>query len=127
MSARGTYSEKCADPSCSEWTRRENQTAREARRFPRSPWKCLRHSYPQEYLTPENPVRVTTLRSSQLPLSSDSSRMIPDALFWVAPGSTTGSGHAHGPGFMADTKDFPEGTVLEITVRAILPEPLEEQ
>ena len=65
-------------------------------------------------MTTTNPLRTATLVSKKLPGCGD-------CLFWCPEGSEHGNGYAHGPGFHAMASEFPEGTVLEVTVRAALP------
>jgi hypothetical protein len=106
----------CAVTGCSENYRTVADTRaleRDIRdRYAKHPWRCTRHTYPDEVLSTSNSTRTTVLtaeRSKRYPDLSD--------LFW-----SEGSGFQHGPGFKAYAKDFPPGTKLIVTARIELPE-----
>jgi hypothetical protein len=112
----------CGEPGCREVAffvydlKRDYTDAQ--RRYSETPWRCIRHSRPDEVLSVGNRVRETVLTASKLirggrPLSG---------LFWLAAGSTSGSGFTSGPGFKAFASDFPEGTQIRIRVEVVLPD-----
>ncbi|WP_280393096.1 hypothetical protein [Nocardia wallacei] len=101
---------KCAEDGCGEWyysvapTRREEAETRSY--YAKRPWRCTRHTKPDEVLTPDNPERRTeiTVEAKQF-------------------GHSWGySGLVSGPGFKAFADDFPPGTRLIVTARIELPE-----
>ena len=86
-------------------------------------YRCLKHTQPDEWMTPENVSRTVTLTATRLPYvdpQREPSGFLP-GLFWVADGRNSGSGFTFGPGFRADAKEFPEGTRLTITATVVLP------
>jgi hypothetical protein len=108
----GTARFKCAQEGCSEWSFFEYRTQAEASRLYATysgTWKCIRHTRPQEWLTPENPSREITLTVEQRE----------HGRYW----SGINNGYAHGPGFQAYSDEFPPGTTLRISARLSLPEP----
>ena len=111
---RRTVTTKCAHDGCNEWAHFEADNAKDEERIRRSEvgkWKCVRHYAANEVLSKDN--RTTTVR-----LVAGKSKKYPELkdLFWG-----DGSGFTHGDGYKAFAKDFPEGTVLEVTARIILP------
>lgn len=83
------------------------------------PWRCTRHTAPDEVLSAENPSRTVTLVATPGERS-------PDDLFWKVEGANRlDSGFVHGPGFKAYASDFPVGTRLSVTVH--IEPPVDEQ
>ncbi len=68
-------------------------------------WMCTRHSRPDEVLSVERPRIVYEIASSRLE----------SGVYWGH------SGFAHGNGYKAFCKDFPEGTILRVTAEIVLP------
>ncbi len=104
---------RCTHPSgCSESSAYAADTRAEEARIRSeyvAKWTCLRHSAPDEWMTPTNAKRSVSCTARKLPNCGD-------ALFWIADGATTGSGFTFGPGFRASTKEFVEGSRLTVTV-----------
>lgn len=120
---------KCAEGGCGEWyysvapTRREETETRAW--YAKRPWRCTRHTKPDEVLTPDNPERSTVLvagRVRQSPTRRDPDPGYISGLYWLEGDATTGSGFRYGPGFKAFADDFPPGTRLIVTARIELPE-----
>lgn len=133
----------CAEQGCREVGHYEHETRREQdesdRYYRDKPWRCTRHTKPDEVLSQDSPLRESVLVASKVRnqwyerelaeyeravergslYASEPNEFIP-GLFWSGPGS--GSGFQYGPGFKAFAKDFPEGTRLVITARIELPE-----
>lgn len=110
-----------ASPSCSEHGRFEYSSRREYSEIHRqyADWKCVRHSRPETVLSAANPCRTTVI-TLRRPESVFRPGERCDFLSW-----STGSGYLHGPGFQAFAEDFPEGTIVEVTARLILPATVE--
>lgn len=118
---RVTLRKVCADDGCQEsafWDFSSQRERREhCQREQGRPWRCTRHSKPNEVLTPSNPTR-------QVVLTAEKSRRFPNLtkLFWREAGAAdVGSGFTFGPGFKAFADDFPEGTRLVITLTIAAP------
>lgn len=113
-SRKGIAQIRCSQPGCKEVARFAYGSAKEAheiRSEQEGKWKCTRHSHPDELLGLDSlvrSVRLVNMRSKHPEL---------DERFWDGR-----SGFVYGPGFMSFAKDFPEGAVLEVTARVILPE-----
>lgn len=111
--ARTTRRFRCAEAvnGCTEVGFYEFDTQRDAReydlRYAKTPWRCTRHTRPDEVLTAGQSRRTTVLVATRL-------RDL-KPLFWVPEGGTTGSGFSYGPGYKAYANDFPEGTRLVVT------------
>ena len=73
-------------------------------------WQCDEHSGLGHRLLPTRMEIVTRLENKR---SKDHPGL--DHLFWGG-----SNGYAHGPGFEARSKDWPAGTVLEVTARVIV-------
>lgn len=108
----------CSQTGCTEAGWFEYDTQREAvehaRELTRRPYLCVRHRDADEVLAEGNAERVHVLVASKVPFRDGES--LP-GLYWLPEGGTSGSGFAHGPGFKAFAKDFPEGTRLVVTAR----------
>lgn len=119
MSGRQTYRARCAAEGCPESAFYDGMTVREVREMAQrnasNPWRCVRHSRPDEVLSPDHRTITATATASRLIEGSAK-------LFWVQEGRGTGSGFTHGPGFKAFADDFPEGTRLVITAAIETPE-----
>lgn len=108
------FSIRCHREGCREYGFWEPANAADAKRVyaeVRDSWKCTRHRSPEEVLSPTNLVRVTRMvaaKSTRYPNLTQ--------LFWG-----DGSGFTFGDGYKAYADDFPEGTILEITAKVILP------
>lgn len=80
------------------------------------PWRCVRHTAPEEVLGNESPTRTVTL------IATPGHGNIADTLFWREENSERlGSGFEHGPGFKAYANDFPAGTRLTVTATIVWP------
>jgi hypothetical protein len=135
---------RCANDGCREHTtfyydRRADQIDGDRHRRD-SPWRCTRHTNPEQMLGADNQVREVVLVASKVRSHryeqnlADYERALArnsmfarkpdeflDGLFWLAEGATSGSGFTYGPGFMAYATDFPEGTRLVVTARIEVP------
>lgn len=81
------------------------------------PWRCVRHTAPDEVLGSEAPTRTVTL------IATPGQGNIADTLFWREENSERlGSGFEHGPGFKAYANDFPAGTRLTVTATIAFPD-----
>jgi hypothetical protein len=111
--ARYPLTVRCAEEGCRETLRFEYDRARDHAQgcADHRGWKCPRHAHPERFLSPTNLVRTTRLHCGTL---SDSG-----VLYW----QEARGGYISGPGFSAEASDFPEGTILEVTARVILPAP----
>lgn len=113
----------CAETGCPEVSWREHETQRERaadwKRRQEHPWRCSRHSRPDEVLSETNAVREQVLVASKVPSRFGG---FLDGLFWIPEGDENGGSRScHGQGFRAFTEDFPEGTRLVVTARVELP------
>lgn len=118
---------RCAHEGCREMsfttatTRREETEIRQ--RYNKSPYRCTRHTRPDEVLSLDNLERTTTIVAQKVEarpvrgLDTPGEVRYLDGLFW-----SSRSGFECGPGFKAYASDFPEGTRLIITARIELPE-----
>lgn len=101
---------QCGHPDCREVVQYEYANRTEAaslfQRYGQGRWLCVRHSQPDEVLSPTNLIRV----------GEQVSREEPYGRYWGH------SGFVFGPGFKAFAKDFPPGTKLRVTAEIILPE-----
>lgn len=107
----------CAVTGCPQEGRFEYDNQRDAARIHREQsgrWKCDRHRYVDIELRPDRPTSIQRLVAMKHPGCGA-------ALFWYPEGKRQGSGFAHGPGFVAKTEHWPEGAVLEVTARVIMP------
>lgn len=107
---------RCAEDGCCDSAYYEHANQREAQearqRRASHPYRCLRHTKPDQVLAESNPLRVGVLTVHEESYGR----------FWHAEGEQMGSGSASGPGFRAFAKDFPPGTRLVVTARVELPE-----
>ncbi|OBC14076.1 hypothetical protein A5784_30710 [Mycobacterium sp. 852013-50091_SCH5140682] len=78
------------------------------------PWKCSRHANPEQVLSVHNLEVTHVTEPSAEEFSDRTGNLI--GTYWGS------SGYIWGPGFRAWSKDFPPGTQLVITARAVLPE-----
>lgn len=120
---------KCAEEGCTEWyhsvasTRRDETETRAW--YAKRPWRCVRHTKPDEVLTPDNLERSAVLvagRVRQSPTRRDPAPGYIDGLYWLEGDATSGGGFTFGPGFKAYAGDFPPGTRLIVTARIEVPE-----
>ena len=99
---------KCHYPGCTEVARYEASTRKEEaeiyQRYARD-WLCVRHTRPDEVLSPTNALRSTELVCQQ----ESYGRFF------------GGQGFISGPGFKIYAADFPAGTKLRVTAEVILP------
>lgn len=106
---------RCAADGCRETAYYEHSSQREAaesRKWrAKHPYRCLRHTRPDEVLSEEAPERTSFVEVYEKP----------HGRFWRAEHETSGSGSASGPGFRAFAKDFPPGTRLVVTARIEMP------
>lgn len=105
----------CHHPGCNESTVYSYDSKKEAREGYkwRERWMCVRHSKPDDVLSESNMERTTTLEAKPV-MTCRGDKVL--GLFWNG-----SNGFAHGPGFKAFAKDFPEGTKLIVTARIELP------
>jgi hypothetical protein len=110
---RGPYirREPCAHAGCREVAFFEYDTLQERADSYRNrhPWKCSRHTNPEQILSPLNTYRqsVVTVR----PIEGLSKSVMSFA--------EIRNGVIHGPGFKAYAEDFPEGTRIRVTVEVL--------
>lgn len=111
----------CAEMGCPERSFTVAETREEERairvRYAKTPWRCTRHTAPDQVLTPTNREREHVLEA----MFGDGP-YINDTLFWGLPGGRATNGFVFGPGFKAFAKDFPPGTRLVVTARIELPD-----
>lgn len=117
---RYTHRAPCV-PGCSKLGFFEYSTQREYAAHQTSlrtrPWRCTRHTAPDEVLSTENLSRTLTL------VATPGEGILSDELFWKAEGADRlDSGFVHGPGFKAYASDFPVGTRLTVTVHVQPPD-----
>ena len=112
---------ECGEPGCREIAHYEFRTRKEQSetyaRYYKTPWKCVRHSQPNEVLSLSN--RKVTVEIVSRRSFTDSGTDI--GVYWSG-----GSGLLFGHGFKAFSKDFPEGTKLVVTAEIVLPEPVKQ-
>lgn len=109
MAARRKYTlnKPCEHEGCTEvghWSFDTRQEYINGERSHRN-YKCLRHSNADEVLSVDK-------TQTEVVMVLKKSGVCKDGLYWDG-----SSGFAHGPGFMAWAKDFPEGTKLIVTAR----------
>lgn len=108
-----TQTFRCGEQGCRETTISVETTRRDAdevyARYRKTPWRCLRHTYPDEVL---NPVSLT--REAGLTVMQSKYRK-------EFHGDRYPRGFVDGPGFRAFADDFPVGTVLRVTAQIMLP------
>lgn len=120
MARRGyTRTRRCAEEGCRETSLTHYEYKRDyaeavRREAGQQPWKCSRHAKPEEVLSPTNLEVTYVSEPSWDQLSDHTGQLI--GRYWGR------SGYVYGPGFRAWAKDFPAGTQLVITARAVLPE-----
>lgn len=106
---------RCAADGCRETAYYEHATQREAAESrawrAKHPYRCLRHTRPDEVLSEDIAERVGTLTVVEEK----------HGRYWRGEGDKFGSGSASGPGFKAFAKDFPPGTRLIVTARIEMP------
>lgn len=106
---------RCAEEGCRETAYYEHSSQREAAESrawrAKHPYRCLRHTRPDEVLSEDSIERVGTLTVHQETYGR----------FWRSEHDKSGSGTVTGPGFKAFAKDFPPGTRLVVTARIELP------
>lgn len=112
----GIIPARCKVSGCKEDTFYEYATQAEYAEKKRlaDAYLCLKHDKPSEWLRPEQPRIEAVVIATRLP-------GLPNDLFWVPEGGTTGSGFTHGPGFRAFADDVPEGTRLRVVATLELP------
>jgi hypothetical protein len=129
MSRERTKTVQCAEAGCRETTFYSYTSQREyaeiTKRQAERPYKCTRHSDPDQVLRPDNTERTHVLVASRVPFKSrygDGPEWL-RGLFWLEEGRDSGSGFTFGPGFKAHASDFPEGTRLVVTAHVEMPAP----
>lgn len=101
-------------------TRREETEIRQ--QYQHSPYRCVRHTNPDEVLSADNPERTTTIVAQKVEatpirgLDKPGEVRYLDGLFW-----DKRTGFTYGSGFKAYASDFPPGTKLIVTARIELP------
>ncbi len=113
MARESIYRAKCGHEGCNEFARYSYSNRNELKRLDQTcgygKYRCVRHSQPDEVLSPEN-----LLRTDEFSIFTEGY-----GRFW---GKDQGrSGFMHGPSFKAFVEDFPDGTVLRVTAEIILP------
>jgi hypothetical protein len=135
----------CASAGCREVAWYEYDSLREADKAARDrqkhPYRCYRHSDPDEVLSADNPKTEVVLIASKVRTVSyerdlaeyhaavarnsnyaSKPKEFIDGLYWLeVGGSGHGSGVTHGDGYRAIAKDFPEGTRLVVSARIEYP------
>jgi hypothetical protein len=120
---RGDYRQtiKCAEQPCPEKVTYHHQTradeAASLKSQQESPWKCTRHSRPDEVLGRGRETLAGVMTVTFRP----EARSWEPSLIWTGPGFPFVSDEISGPGFRAFAGDWPEGTRLEITARILPP------
>lgn len=113
-----TMNLRCAEPSCRETSFSVSTTRRdqaEAYAYYREhPWRCTRHTRPDEVLSAADPARESVLEVRERPNLGLRWMLLEDE-------KSGGNGFITGPGFKAFAKDFPPGTRLVVTARIELP------
>lgn len=123
----------CAEPDCREKRDREFETrdeeAKALKYQQEAPWKCIKHSEPEKYLQPGNEETAYTFISSRIRCQKLAGRREwvetdewEPGLYWLREGWPYRSSQVSGPGFVAETSEFPEGTRLMVTARILPPE-----
>lgn len=106
----------CAEPRCPERTFYLYDLQRDYRegyaRQQNNPWKCLRHSHPEEVVGPQSPHHETSVAVVELK----------HGRFFQEEGHSPSSGIITGPGFRLFAKDFEPGTRIQFTVIVEPPE-----
>lgn len=129
----------CAENGCTERGRYVYDTQRDyadaVRRYAKDPWRCSRHTKPEEVLGLDRLRVVATATATRVKFSGYADALARyqagngwgrppseylDGLFWTGAGMS--SGFTFGPGFKAYADDFPAGTKLVITVEVVLPD-----
>lgn len=105
---------RCQWDGCTETFFVTDLTSSERVEIESRPWYCVRHTNADEVLSPKS----TERRFMAVATPSE----IADGLFWGGR-----SGFIYGPGFKAYAKDFPAGTIIEVTAKIILPHKPEGQ
>lgn len=106
-----TLSFPCGHEGCQERSRWSYQTKRdlvesfEQKHYSGGRWRCIRHTKPNEVLSPENPETRAELVVEQKPY-----------------GRYFGNfGFVSGPGFKVFASDLPEGAKVIVTATLVLP------
>ena len=120
MRRRGdhTASYRCPESGCPEVGRFAYSNREQGKRLESSygggKWRCVRHTTPDEVLSPTN-------RARQVVMVLGKSEGAP-GLYWSrTDGRGLVSGFAHGMGWKAFAGDFPEGTRIVTRVEVVLP------
>jgi hypothetical protein len=124
----------CAEGGCGETSSFHSDTRADQREslqwYAKHPYRCYRHTNPEQVLSVENPQTVGVLIATRVE-QSRLSRSIYDTsteprylqgLYWHTEDGKGGSGLTSGPGFKAIASDLPEGTRLVVTARLEFPE-----
>jgi hypothetical protein len=117
----GTLQLRCSVDGCTERphlvaydTLREAKEIREY--YAKRPYKCSRHTRPDEVLSAGSPATVCVMVARKRPGCGDK-------LFWVDEADERGAnGVSFGPGFKAWANDFAEGTRLVVSAMIGLPD-----
>jgi hypothetical protein len=95
---------ECASPGCKKFGQYTELTADGYKRLAQETWYCVRHTHPEEVLSPSNIRREKILENVQLP----------HGRYWQG-----SSGFMYGPGFKAYADDFPVGTKIRVIAEVI--------
>lgn len=114
-----THRKTCTHEGCKEFRFSNFSSQREYKEWYKNhaldKWLCTRHTKPNEVLTLDN--KEISYNKEYLSKKSNNYPNLKD-YFWNGC-----NGFAHGDGWKAWTKDFPEGTVIQVetNVKVILP------
>jgi hypothetical protein len=117
----------CAEPGCRETGFSESSTRREEAEtlewYRKHPYRCYRHSAPDEVLSVTNleTIAVLTAQEHRYTDRRGQERVSPGLYWGISPEKAT-NGSVSGPGFRAICNDFPAGTRLIVTARIELPD-----
>src|ERR1700752_3791400 len=121
MARRYTMSLRCAQDGGRETIFAESSTrAEEAESrawYAKHPYRCYRHTRPDEVLSAENRATTAELTAHQTYRTDRRGETIPLGTYWGVTAEKAHSGSVDGPGFKAIAKDFPPGTRLIVTAR----------
>lgn len=114
-SRRYTTQLRCAEEGCVEGSFFESSSRRDQQEslahYAKHPYRCYRHSAPNEVLSEANPATTKTLEVTEK-FYKGYYGLQSLGVFWDGT-----NGLVSGPGFRAIAKDFPVGTRLVVTAR----------
>lgn len=107
---------RCEHPGCHETGFGAYDNQRERAEWLKAPYRCYRHTMPDEVLSLESPARSTTWTV----VENEHGRRR------VGPPGREYGGIESGPGFKFIADDFPSGSRLVVSVQVLPPESAEE-